>query len=76
MNDEKKTISSTTNDATGTNERALEDAVGAFFTIGRMWASHGLRAAELALETSAATLRITAEALGEASSRIGERADD
>ncbi len=49
---------------------AAEGAVGALFTVGRLWASHGLSVARLALERSAKTLEATAETLGDASRRI------
>ncbi len=59
-----------TEEATETTT-AAEEAVGALFTVGRLWASHGLNLARLALETSAKTLETTADALGDASERIG-----
>jgi hypothetical protein len=43
--------------------------------LGRLWAQHGLRVAELALQTSAETLRVTAEALRKGSSRLDTPTD-
>jgi len=65
MNDQKKTT-------TAPDPHALEEAVGSLFEVGRMWASHGLKLAEMALETSAKTLHVTAEVLGDASERFEE----
>ena len=53
-----------------TDQQSIEDAIGTLFDLGRMWASHGLHVAELALDVSAKTLRTTADALGDASARI------
>jgi hypothetical protein len=57
-----------------TIERAVGDLVG----IGRLWAAHGLSVGRSALETSATTLRITADILGDLSERFrtDERADE
>ncbi|RLB45282.1 MAG: hypothetical protein DRJ42_30270 [Deltaproteobacteria bacterium] len=64
------------NDSTGkTNQESIEDAVGAVFRVGRMWAKHSLQVANLALEASAETLRVTAEALADVSDRIDEPTD-
>jgi hypothetical protein len=70
MNDDVR--NETTEEETGQQETTpAEEAVGALFAVGRLWASHGLNAARLALETSAKTLEATADALGDASDRIG-----
>ena len=54
---------------------SIEDAVGAVFRVGRMWAKHGLQVSHLALEASAETLRATAAALADVSERIDEPTD-
>ncbi|MBW2461966.1 MAG: hypothetical protein JRH11_09990 [Deltaproteobacteria bacterium] len=64
------------NDTTPENHHeSLEDAVGALFRVGRMWAKHGLQVSHLALEASAETLRATAAALADVSARIDEPTD-
>jgi hypothetical protein len=52
--------------------RDLDRAVGTLLGVGRLWASHGLRVAELALDTSARTLRATADVLAEVSGRLDD----
>ena len=42
--------------------------------IGRLWASHGLSVGRSALETSAHTLRTTAELLGDLSEKFATKA--
>ncbi|MFK8004529.1 MAG: hypothetical protein AB8H86_33485 [Polyangiales bacterium] len=54
---------------------AASEAIGDLFRVGRMWALHGLRVAELALQTSAETLRVTASAMGNGARRISEELD-
>jgi len=49
-------------------ERAVENVAG----LGRLWARHGLEIGKSALETSATTLRTTADLLGQISSRISD----
>ena len=53
-------------------DRALRGLLG----IGRLWASHGLAVGRSALETSAQTLRTTAEMLGDISDRFAEKASE
>ncbi len=47
------------------NEQNLERALTDLVHIGRMWASHGLTAGKLALQSSATTLGIAADALAQ-----------
>lgn len=54
---------------------AVSEAIGDLFHVGRMWARHGLRVAELALQTSAETLRVTASAMGKGARRLSEELD-
>lgn len=49
---------------------ATEKAVQTLFGVGRLWATHGLTIGRAALETSATTLRMTSELLGEISDRL------
>lgn len=55
---------------------ALQEAFSGLFRVGRLWAQHGLRVAELALQTSAETLRVTAETMGQGASRLGDDVRD
>jgi hypothetical protein len=48
----------------------VERVVSTLFDVGRLWASHGLSVGRSALETSAVTLRTTADLLGELSDRF------
>ena len=52
----------------------LEEALETLFGVGRMWAGHGLRVGMMALETSAHTLRATANTLGTLSDRFDREA--
>lgn len=63
---------------THTNEREqdTEKLVGQLVGIGRAWATHGLLIGKSALETSAATLRTTADVLGEISARVAKAKAD
>jgi chaperonin cofactor prefoldin len=54
---------------------ALQEAFPGLFSVGRLWVQHGLRVAELALQTSAETLRVTAEVLRQGSSRLDTPTD-
>lgn len=54
---------------------AVGEAIGDIVQVGRMWALHGLRVAELALQTSAETLRVTASAMGKSARRLSEELD-
>jgi hypothetical protein len=56
-------------------QEALQEGFPELFRLGRLWAQHGLRVAELALQTSAETLRVTAEALRKGSSRLDTPTD-
>ena len=47
------------------NEQNLERALTDLVHIGRMWASHGLTVGKMALQSSATTLGIAADALAE-----------
>ncbi|MBZ0116971.1 MAG: hypothetical protein K8H88_08255 [Sandaracinaceae bacterium] len=55
-------------------EEVAEKAAGALLGIGRLWAAHGLSVGRSALETSAHTLRSTAELLGALSERFAKKA--
>ena len=57
---------------TGDREKDTEHMVGQLVGIGRAWATYGLLVGKSALETSAATLRTTADVLGEISARVAE----
>lgn len=48
----------------------VERTASTLLAIGRLWASHGLGVGRSALETSAATLRTTANLLGELSDKF------
>ncbi len=52
-----------------------ERAVKGLVEVGRLWAAHGLNVGRSALQASAATLRTTAEVLGEIADRF-EPEDD
>ena len=52
--------------------RAVDEGTGALFQIGRIWARHGLKVAELALQTSAETLRTTAGLLADIKEKLAE----
>lgn len=69
MNDNQRTEGE---DFLGPDSAALEEALGTLFRVGRLWAQHGLRVAEIALHTSAETLRATADALNESAQRFGD----
>ena len=47
------------------NEQNLERALTDLVDIGRMWASHGLTVGKMALQSSATTLGIAADALAQ-----------
>lgn len=49
---------------------AAEKLVHGLFDVGRLWAAHGLNVGRSALETTATTLRTTAEILGDLSQRF------
>lgn len=49
---------------------AAEKLVEGLFGIGRLWAAHGLNVGRSALETTATTLRTTADLLGDVSRRF------
>lgn len=51
-----------------------EKAVDTLFGLGRLWATHGLTIGRAALETSATTLRMTSELLGQISDNLAEEA--
>mgnify|MGYP003676393865 CR=1 FL=1 len=53
----------------------MQEALRGLSRMGRMWAHHGLRVAELALKTSAETLRVTADTLAQGASRLDNEAD-
>ncbi|HJL19739.1 MAG TPA: hypothetical protein RMH99_29015 [Sandaracinaceae bacterium LLY-WYZ-13_1] len=53
-------------------EDAVERTVSALVDVGRLWAAHGLNVGRSALETSALTLRTTADLLGSLSERFAE----
>ncbi len=54
------------------NEKDTEHMVGQLVGIGRAWAKYGLQIGKSALETSAATLKTTADVLGEISERVAK----
>lgn len=54
---------------------AVEEVLGGLFRVGRIWALHGLRVAELALQTSAETLRVTADTMGQGVRHLSEQVD-
>jgi hypothetical protein len=51
----------------------VDRALKSFVDIGRLWASHGLSVGRSALETSAHTLRTTAELLGDISEKLAHK---
>lgn len=53
----------------------LQEALRGLSRMGRMWAHHGLRVAEMALKTSAETLRVTADTLAQGASHLDEEPD-
>ena len=55
-------------------EANVDRALRGLLDVGRLWASHGLSVGRSALETSAHTLRTTAELLGDLSDRFAEKA--
>lgn len=70
MNDERSPRSA---ERVWTEEsEALQAAMGGLLRVGRMWAQHGLRVAEQALNTSAETLRMSAQAMSEGARRLNE----
>lgn len=62
----------TTDDHDGERAEATDRAIESIFELGRIWAGHGLEVGRLALETSARTLRITADALGKLRDDVAE----
>ena len=52
---------------------AAERVVDTLFDVGRLWAAHGLGVGRSALETSATTLKATAELLGELGEKLRRR---
>lgn len=48
----------------------LDQALRSLVDVGRVWASHGLQVGRSALETSAKTLNLTAEALADLAERF------
>ena len=65
----------------GTTERNtvpddLEQAVHDLADVGKVWAQHGLRVGQSALETSAWTLRTTASLLGRLSDHFEARSKE
>ena len=55
-------------------QETTEKAVDTLFGLGRLWATHGLTIGRAALETSATTLRMTSELLGQISDNLAEEA--
>lgn len=49
---------------------AATKITSALFELGRLWAAHGLTVGRSALDTSAKTLRTTAEVLGDLAERF------
>ena len=75
MNTENETTqddpqTDTTGEEASATTEAIERALGDLVGIGRLWAAHGLTVGRSALETSATTLRVTADLLGELSDRV------
>ena len=56
-------------------DNSLEDAIRELVSLGPRWAGHGLTLGKMALEASAHTLVVTANALGELSGKISEEVD-
>jgi len=54
----------------------LEAALRGLLSLGRLWSAHGLRVGKLALQTSAHSLELTANTLGQLSKAIAETDDD
>lgn len=71
MSDETTPNDPSTHDSAEIAE-TVERAIDTLFDIGRLWASHGLSVGRGALETSAQTLRTTAELLGELSEKVSD----
>lgn len=64
----------TEQDATPTEDQGdIELGIQTLVSIGRMWASHGLRMGRSALQTSARTLDVTAETLSDLAERFEHR---
>lgn len=55
-------------------QEAADRIVDSALTIGRLWAKHGLTLGKLALETSATTLKTTAELLAAVSDAVAPEA--
>ena len=56
-------------------QASLERAMGNLLEVGRLWASHGLSIGRAALETSAETLRVTADTLADFHEKLDEKGD-
>ena len=51
---------------------AAAELVGTVFTVGRLWASHGLSIADRTLQAASDSLDTTAQMLGDLARRFGE----